>query len=250
MRSPHQLVHSRARVAQRYALFPLEGYPTSRMPSWPDADVRVLAAPALGSRFVQYLIDLPDDGSAGEFAAAEGIETFFHVMTGAGVIGGKDKLDVSTGDFGLIPTGQTFAVTARQRTRLLILRKRYEPVTGMKPFKGCFGNVSDVEAEAWAGNAHARLQTLIPDELQYDMAMNIFTFDPGHGLPYVETHVMEHGLLMLEGKGMYYLDGEWMEVEKDDFIWMGPYCPQSFYATGPTPAKYIYYKNVNREISL
>ena len=80
--------------------------------------------------------------------------------------------------------------------------------------------------------------------------MNIFTFAPGHGLPVIETHVMEHGALILEGKGLYYLGDGWMEVEKDDFIWMGPYCPQSFYATGPTPAKYIYYKNVNREIPL
>jgi (S)-ureidoglycine aminohydrolase len=61
---------------------------------------------------------------------------------------------------------------------------------------------------------------------------------------------MEHGLFFLQGKGVYFLDGEWMEVEADDFIWMGPYCPQSFYATGPKPSKYIYYKNVNREISL
>ena len=82
------------------------------------------------------------------------------------------------------------------------------------------------------------------------MAMNIFTFTPGFGLPIVETHVMEHGLLFLQGKGVYLLDGEWMEVETDDFIWMGPYCPQSFYATGPEPAKYIYYKDVNREITI
>ena len=41
-----------------------------------------------------------------------------------------------------------------------------------------------------------------------------------------------------------------MEVEQDDFIWMGPYCPQSFYATGEQPAKYIYTKDVNREIVL
>jgi (S)-ureidoglycine aminohydrolase len=100
------------------------------------------------------------------------------------------------------------------------------------------------------GNEHAKLQLLIPDDLQYDMAMNIFSFDPGHCLPYVETHVMEHGLYFLQGKGVYFLDGEWMETQNDDFIWMGAYCPQSFYATGNEPAKYIYYKNVNREIPL
>jgi (S)-ureidoglycine aminohydrolase len=94
------------------------------------------------------------------------------------------------------------------------------------------------------------LQKLIPDELAYDLALNIFSFDPGFGLPVVETHVMEHGIFLLQGRGIYYLDDTWMEVEKDDFIWLGPYCPQSFYATGTQPAKYIYYKNVNRDISL
>jgi (S)-ureidoglycine aminohydrolase len=134
--------------------------------------------------------------------------------------------------------------------RIVILRKVFERVESIKPFKAYHGREADVKAETWADNPHSRLQTLVPDELQYDFAMNIFTFDPGHGLPYVETHVMEHGLLFLQGKGMYYLDGEWMEVEADDFIWMGPYCPQSFYATGPTPSRYLYYKNVNREIPL
>jgi (S)-ureidoglycine aminohydrolase len=96
----------------------------------------------------------------------------------------------------------------------------------------------------------SRLQTLIPDRVEYDLAMNIFSFEPGYSLPIVETHVMEHGLYFLQGKGLYYLDEEWMEVEAGDFIWMGPFVPQSFYATGTTPAKYLYYKNVNRDVPL
>ena len=110
------------------------------------------------------------------------------------------------------------------------------------------GDVARVPANVYLGDEGALLQTLIPDELPYDMAMNIFTFSTGHSLPVVETHVMEHGLWFLQGKGLYYLDDTWMEVEQDDFIWMGPYVPQSFYATGPVASKYLYYKNVNREI--
>ncbi len=117
-------------------------------------------------------------------------------------------------------------------------------------FKPLIGNQSAVPALPWMNNKHSRLQTLIPDELQYDMAMNIFAFDPGHGLPYVETHVMEHGLYFLQGKGDYFLEDTWMKAQTGDFIWMGPYCPQCFIADKPVPAKYIYYKNVNREIPL
>jgi (S)-ureidoglycine aminohydrolase len=251
MRSPQQLVHSRTRVRPRYALMPLEGFPASRLPAWPDAQVRVLASPALGAQFVQYLIDLPA-GGRGEFPADDAAETFYYVLSGTGRLGGGGGAGdaLRPGSFGLAPPGHGLAVEAREPLRLLVLRKRYEPAAGVELFRPLVGHESAVKKEVWADNSHSLLQTLVPDELGYDLAMNIFTFDPGHGLPIVETHVMEHGLFVLEGKGLYYLGDEWMEVERDDFIWMGPYCPQSFYATGPTPARYLYYKNVNRELPL
>jgi (S)-ureidoglycine aminohydrolase len=250
MRPPEQLVHSRTRVRQRYALFPLEGYPFSRLPAWPGAEVRILAAPQLGAAFLQYLIDLPA-GASGQFAADGATETFHYVLSGTGRLHGSAQ-PLTPGSFGLTPptAAAQFTADVAQPMRLLLLRKRYEKADGIETFKPLHGHESRVAKNVWADNPHCLLQTLIPDELPFDMAMNIFTFDPGFGLPIVETHVMEHGLLFLQGKGLYYLDGEWMEVEKDDFIWMGPFCPQSFYATGPTLSRYIYYKNVNRDISL
>ncbi|HEX4350732.1 MAG TPA: cupin domain-containing protein, partial [Verrucomicrobiae bacterium] len=92
----------------------------------------------------------------------------------------------------------------------------------------------------------ARLKMLIPDSLATDMAVNIFTFDPGTTLPFVETHVMEHGMLFLAGGGVYRLNSDWHPVTQGDALWIAPYCPQWFIAAGPQPARYIYYKNVNR----
>ncbi len=259
MRPVTQLVHSRTRLGRRYALFPLEGYPYSRLPSFPTAQVRVLSSPALGAGFVQYWIDLPT-GESGQFGSKGGVETFYYVMGGDGgtvTVQYTSAVSLWPGSFGLVPPGATvtFAAGPGGPLSLLLLRKRYETYELPDNLGVPFGPVihshlSDVPALPWDSNEHSRLQTLIPDDFGYDLAMNIFTFDPGHGLPIVETHVMEHGALILQGKGLYYLDGDWMEVERDDFIWMGPFCPQSFYATGPTPAKYIYYKNVNREIPL
>jgi (S)-ureidoglycine aminohydrolase len=230
---------------------PLEGFPYSRLPNFPDAQVRVLASPALGAQFVQYRIDLPA-GSRGSFAADERIETFFFVLGGEGILTeGRDaNYHLAPDDYALFAPARTTTIVAKTPLSLIILRKRYEPAPGIETFGGIFGSARSIKKEIWADNPHSQLQTLIPDDIAYDMAMNIFTFDPGHGLPVVETHVMEHGLYFLQGKGLYHLAGEWMEVERDDYIWMGPYCPQSFYATGPTPAKYLYYKNVNREIPL
>lgn len=252
MRPHHQLVHARTRVAPRYALMPLEGYPFSRLPGWSGkAEIRVLASPALGAGFVQYLIDLPA-GESGEFGGVEGVETFFIALGGSGEHtddAGASRTLAAT-SYGLTPpgTGNRFRATAP--LRLFVHQKRYQPAAGIDVFAPLYGQGDRVPGSPWADTDKIQLQTLIPDELQYDMAMNVFTFTPGFGLPIVETHVMEHGLLFLHGKGVYRLGDEWMEVEKDDFIWMGPYCPQSFYATGAEPAKYIYYKDVNRGIDL
>jgi (S)-ureidoglycine aminohydrolase len=251
MRGPEQLVHSRARVRTRYALMPLEGFPVSRIPSCPEAEVRVLASPALGAQFVQSLIDVPA-GANMKCAGQPEIEHFYYVLSGQGRAREADASaqTLETGSFGLTPPGKEIQFTSTNSLRILLLQKRHQPARGIEMFKSIQGHESRIEKKVWADNPHSLLQTLIPDEMTFDLAMNIFTFDPGFGLPIVETHVMEHGLFFLQGKGVYFLDGEWMEVEADDFIWMGPYCPQSFYATGPKPSKYIYYKNVNREISL
>lgn len=230
---------------------PLEGFPVSRLPSWPNATVKVLASPRIGAEFVQYLIDLPA-GEQGQFAADSSIETFFYVLSGEGETLNESRADrsLTSGAFGLVPPTRGLSVRATSALQLLILRKKYEATPMHTHGTAHHGHESKVEKAVWADDRGALLQLLVPDDFKFDLAMNIFTFEPGHGLPIVETHVMEHGALILEGKGLYYLGNEWMEVEAGDFIYMAPFCPQSFYATGTKPAKYIYYKNVNREVPL
>jgi (S)-ureidoglycine aminohydrolase len=208
-----------------------------------------------------YLIDVPA-GKGARALTGDGIEAFVFVKAGAVVVPShpkdepvRDHTETGVGrdEYVFVPSDSEAELIASEPSQLIVVRKRYQPLPpDPTVHRATFvlGGVQHIEERAFMDNPHARLKTLLPDDVRFDMAMNIFTFDPGHGLPYVETHVMEHGLLVLEGKGIYYLDGEWMEVEKDDFIWMGPYCPQSFYATGPTPARYLYYKNVNRDVPL
>lgn len=249
MRRPDQLVHSRARLRRRYALFPLEGFPPSVLPSWKNTEARVLTSPAMGAEFLLHHLTIASGGGTRR-APDQRIESFIFLLDGRAALVTDRETPLDAGGFAFLPHQLGFELRSDERTTALLLQKVYEPSEGIEPGGFVIGNERDIPAEVWMNNPASRLQCLIPDRINYDLAMNIFTFDPGHGLPYVETHVMEHGLLMLQGKGMYYLDGEWMEVKKDDFIWIGPYCPQSYYATGPTPTRYIYYKNVNREIPL
>ena len=68
----------------------------------------------------------------------------------------------------------------------------------------------------------------------------------GGTIPFAETHVMEHGLYVLEGKAVYRLNDDWVEVEAGDFMWLRAFCPQACYAGGPGRFRYLLYKDVNR----
>jgi len=135
---------------------------------------------------------------------------------------------------------------AAQGTELLIFQKRYAPLPGGNAPRPVVGQESAVPGQPFMGNPAARLQVLLPDKLEFDLAVNIFTYQPGATLPFVETHIMEHGLVMLKGQGVYRLDKDYHPVQAGDVIWMAAYCPQWFVAMGHAPASYIYYKDVNR----
>ena len=223
---------SRARVRDRYALMPIDGFPPSKLPRWRDTEARILAAPALRADFVQMLLTVQPGGGVHQ-SGDDRTQTFMYVLSGGADCTIADhRVTLGPGGFAYVPHAADYQVRAPVATSMLLLRKRYEPVTGVARPEPLTGNQVNVTPEPFMGDEHARLQMLLPDDFSYDFAMNIFTFDTGHGLPFVETHVMEHGLYFLEGEGTYYLGEESYEVRADDFIWMGPYCPQGFVATG------------------
>lgn len=257
------LVRSRAVVAGNYAILPPEGIPAGPIPHWPDIDVRVLTAPDMGADFSMMQMDVPADRGTDHELPAD-IQGFAFVLEGNVALDLDGRaLALGPGGYAYVPPAGRITLTAKGGdARLLWTRKRYQPIGDERPapVAGDETKMADTIYEFGSGNPLLPdtavpcegliLKTLLPDEMVYDMAMNIFTFEPGKGLPIIETHVMEHGLMFLEGQGMYYLGDTWYEVKKGDFIWMGPYVPQSFYATGDVPSRYIYYKNVHRDVVL
>lgn len=243
------LVSSRVVVERNYAILPPEGIPASTLPGWSETEARILAAPPMGAAFAQYLLDVKSGGGS-DVKPGAGIESFFYCIEGrASVTSDGLAHTLAPGGYVYLAPGSSFSLGAEKTSQLLWVKKRYEPIEGDKP-RPVFGNESDVKDEPFMDVAELLLKKLLPDEVAFDMAMNIFTFPPGYSLPITETHVMEHGLYMLEGQGVYHLGDRWREVRAGDFIWMGPYCPQSFYATSSFNARYIYYKNVNRDVAL
>lgn len=243
------LVGSRARVERDWALLPPEGVAESVLPEWRNTVSKVLTAPAMGAAFVQYELALGAGGGTQQ-TLADGVQSFLFVFEG------EVRLDLNgaghtltSGGFAYMKPGSRFSVEAEAPARLLWLKKRYVPFGSNKPHD-LVGNENKIPGETYMGMEGVILKVLLPVDTIWDMAMNIFTFPPGGSLPVTETHVMEHGLVFLQGQGVYYLGREWMEVQKGDFIWMGPFVPQSFYAAGAVPSRYIYYKDVHRDVTL
>ena len=139
-----------------------------------------------------------------------------------------------------------FKISGVEDIKLTIFVKKYQEEPGYSTPPVISGNAESVPKEIYLDDPQLQLQTLLPDELGFDMAVNIFTYSPGGHLLFVETHVMEHGLIYLQGQGIYRLADRWYPVMKDDCIWMAPYCSQWFVAMGKEPAVYLYYKDVNR----
>jgi (S)-ureidoglycine aminohydrolase len=243
------LVVSRAVVRRNYAILPPEGVAASVLPEWRETVARVLAAPAIGARFVEYLLDVSPGGGTNQ-SLREDVQMFLFVLAGQAELDLNGRsARLGPGAFAYGRPGTRFTLRATSELRLLWLKKVYVPISTMRP-ADLIGDETKVTGETYMGVEGLLLKSLLPAGVAYDMAMNVFTFPPGYSLPMIETHVMEHGLYFLQGQGLYYLGETWSEVKAGDFIWMGPYVPQSFYATSTTPSRYLYYKDVNRDVEL
>jgi (S)-ureidoglycine aminohydrolase len=242
----HLFGSSRNVVKERYALLTPAGFVAVPLPGWTDAACVVLISPAMGARFSQMLITLSKTGrGSGDTGETELVAYVLDGSCRLSVSG--DKQQLVSGSYAFIPPEKNFDFSnADENTRLLIFQKKYEPLPKTPKPEFLVDQADDHPGLPFLGDPDARLQTLLPDTPSFDMAVNIFTYQPGATLPMVETHVMEHGLLMLAGQGIYRLDSDWHPVQAGDVIWMAPYCPQWFVAMGKAPASYIYYKDVNR----
>lgn len=247
--------HNRGVVAPNYAFMPPEGVLVSRLPHLEKTIVRILAAPVLGAAFAQYVLEIEPGGGTRAPFAEDGIQHFYYGLSGeaAFAIDGQAATGFRKGSFAYLPPGTSFSLRndSTEPVRVLALRKRYEPVPGLAVPEPILSHQDAVPVTNHTGMEGRGFQFLLPyGDLRFDFEMNLMWFKPGTCFPDVETHVMEHGLYMLEGQGLYFLGQDWHEIWARDFIWMGGYCPQQFYPTGFEDACYLLYKNVNRDVSL
>ncbi len=238
--------HTRAHVGARHALITPGNHVNSSLPGVAGATAAVLVGPAMGAGIAQTLLTFQSGGSAR--VAAGGTQTFGYVMEGGALVAvGPKRRRLKAGGFFYCPAGSDWSLSSpRKGTQVTLFQKRYVALPGVRAPRAILGDQSRVKGTPFLGDPAANLQVLLPDEPAFDMAVNLFAYQPGGHLPFVEVHVMEHGLIMLSGEGVYRLEDSWYPVRAGDAVWMAPYCAQWFVAMGKVPARYLYYKDVNR----
>ena len=255
-----QLLTDRAIFTDAYAVIPkgtLSDIVTSFFPGWTGARAWVLARPLSGfaETFAQSIVELePGGGSDAPEPDPMGESVVF-------VVGGTVSLTLEGSEHRLAPGGYAFLApgeawsvrnTDTNPATFHWIRKRYEPAPGLDAPASFVTNEQDIAPLAMPDTNGAWATTRFVDvtDLRHDMHVTIVTFEPGGLIPFAETHVMEHGLYVLEGKGVYRLNGDWVEVEAGDFMWLRAFCPQACYAGGPGRFRYLLYKDMNRHMPL
>ena len=239
----HQLGQTRSQRRADHLLQTPETFVRAPLPGMRKAVAIVHASPAGGAKFVQYTAEIEPGGQLGPAAG----QRFVYVLEGILTV---DKGALEPGGFAYLPAGYSGTVSANGAARGAVIEKLYQPLDGVPPPSPRFGAESAIAPTLLGDDPWLEVRALIPDDPAFDFRVNTMTYQPGASLAAPEIHVMEHGLLMLSGGGIYRLNTDWYPVQAGDFIWMGPYCPQWFGAIGKTPAKYLIYKDWDRSVQI
>lgn len=255
-----ELATDRTRFTAAYALLckrTMRDIVTSYLPFWEDTRLWVIARPLSGfaETFSQYIVEVAPGGGSDRPESDSNAEAALFVVDGmieltlGGVAHGLDA-----GGYAYLPPGSTWTLHNREDRPASFhwIRKAYQRVAGLAAPEPVIAHEREIEPVAMpdTDGAWATTRFVDPADLRHDMHVTIVTLQPGASIPFAETHVMEHGLYVLQGKALYLLNQDWVEVEAGDFMWLRAFCPQACCAAGPEPFRYLLYKDVNRHAPL
>lgn len=269
------LMTGRAIFTQAYAVIPkgvMRDIVTSRLPNWDKTRSWTIARPLSGfaETFAHLIMEVgpgggsqmpePDPMAQGVVFVVDGavrlkVDSISRKaapgFTASRSAGFKpiDRV-LEAGGYAYLPAGCNWSLAneGEEPATFHWIRKAYEAVEGMDPPLPFVTSDQDQPIQ-WMPDTQERWGTtrfVDPDDLAHDMHVTIVTFEPGGTIPFEETHVMEHGLYVLEGKAVYKLNQDWVEVQAGDFMWLRAFCPQACYAGGPGRFRYLLYKDMNR----
>ncbi|WP_024588587.1 bifunctional allantoicase/(S)-ureidoglycine aminohydrolase [Aliihoeflea sp. 2WW] len=255
-----ELHTGRAVFTEAYAVIPkgvMSDIVTSYLPFWDKTRLWVLSRPLSGfaETFSQYIMEVQPGGGSDQPEPEADAEGVFFVVEGEITVTLDGAAHTLTpGGYAYLPpaSGWTVRNEGKDVARFHWVRKAYDFVEGLDAPDPLFLNEKDIAPTPMpdTGGTWATSRFVDPADLRHDMHVTVVTFEPGGLIPFEETHVMEHGLYVLEGKAVYKLNKDWVEVEAGDYMWLRAFCPQACYAGGPGRFRYLLYKDVNRHMKL
>lgn len=255
-----QLLTDRAKFTEAYAVIPkgvFSDIVTSNLPHWNKSRAWIIARPLSGfaETFAQYVMEVAPGGGSARPEPNPSAEGVLFVTEGAGVLtldGRRHELNAGSYVYLAVGADWQLANEATVPLRFHWIRKAYEAVDGIEAPTSFVTHEQEHAPIPMpkTDGAWATTRFVDPEDVAHDMHVNIVNFQPGGAIPFAETHVMEHGLYVLQGKAVYRLNEDWVEVEAGDFMWLRAFCPQACYAGGPEPFRYLLYKDVNRHMKL
>ena len=251
----HEKHYDPARFTTAYAVIPaacMTDIVTSALPGWTGARAWIIARPLSGfaETFSQQIVELAPGGGADAPEPDTGAEGVIFVTDGTLTLTleGKDHA-LTPGGYAFLAPGADWALknATEATTSFHWVRKRYQPAPGIEAPESFVSHDDDQPARVMSNtDKWATTRFVEPDDLRHDMHVNIVTFQPGGRIPFAETHIMEHGLYVLQGRGRYLLNTDWVDVGPGDFMWLRAFCPQACEQIGDEPFRYLLYKDVNR----
>ncbi len=239
----HNLGRTRSSQQRNHLLLTADTFVRTTLPGMKACSAIVHVSPALGAQFTQYTAEFEVGGELGSTPAQR---VFFVIEGGVKLeVHGKSS-ELGARGYAFLPEGLPHRVAATKLSRVAVIEKPYQVLDSVEPPRLIISNEDAVVSHPLEDDPGLQVKCLLPEEMSFDFAVNTMVYQPGAALSMVEMHVMEHGLIMLEGGGVYRLGDSWYPVTAGDFIWMGPWCPQWFGAIGKVPAKYLIYKDWNR----
>ncbi|KAJ7570621.1 hypothetical protein O6H91_01G128700 [Diphasiastrum complanatum] len=228
-----------------HALITPESQVFNPLPGWVNTEGAYLITPAMGAHFVMYIAKMGENSSSG--LPQNEVERFIFLVEGEVELStfSRYRHHLLVDSYTYLPPNIDHKITAASSSTIIIFERRYLKERNEAP-ELIIGNTEEQPILETSGEVFA-LRKLLPTSPTYDFNIHVMDFQPGEYLNVKELHYFQHGLVLLEGRGIYRLGEKWYPVQAGDAIWMAPFVTQWYAALGQSKSRYLLYKDVNRD---
>ncbi|KAL9236931.1 hypothetical protein vseg_011543 [Gypsophila vaccaria] len=134
---------------------------------------------------------------------------FFFVIDGAVTLtnGSDYSHDLMVDSYAYLPPSFYHSIESDASATLVVFERRYA-LEGEYKLELIIGSTDKQDLLETPGEVF-QLRKLLPTSMAYDFNIHIMDFQPGEFLNVKEVHYNQHGLLLLEGQGIYKLGNSW-----------------------------------------